>query len=577
MKATALPYQNIAFGVLPRPDRTSWLFIIAITVVVYLVVPPLLFILISSLMPPAEETLRIPTLANFTGIFDSFSDFKLLLWNSLIFSIGSSGLALVFGTTLAWLAERTNARFRGLTYISAFVSFAIPGIIKVIGWILLFGPEAGYLNLAAKSLTGIFPLFNVFSMGGMILVEGFLWTPVVFLLMGTPFRSMDPSLEEAAVVSGSSEWQVFRRVTFPMAAPSVLSVLILTFVRSLEAFEIPALIGLPAGIEIFTTQIYTQLKGSIIPDYGHASAYSVILIALVSLVLIPYYRITQDTFKFSTVTGKGFNPRRKDLGKWRWLGGLFLLSLPLVQLLPMMALLWSSFTPFLQVPSVEALGQLSFANYALAFNDPKIVRSTANSLLVSITSASGAVAVAFVVAWIVARTRISLRWMLDRLTMVPLVFPGIVLGVAILQMYLILPLPVYGTVWIMVAAFVPQYLPYAMRCNHAGLLGIHKELEESATASGASWGQVVRNIIAPLMMPALFAAWIYIFLVTVRELSVSLLLYSPGSEVISVVMWELWQNGAVGTLSAYALTISAAMALLAMIFYRTSRRYGLNV
>jgi iron(III) transport system permease protein len=577
MKATALPYQNIAFSFLPRPDRTSWLFIIAITVVVYLVVPPLLFILISSLMPPAEETLRIPTLANFTGIFDSFSDFKLLLWNSLIFSIGSSGLALVFGTTLAWLAERTNARFRGLTYISAFVSFAIPGIIKVIGWILLFGPEAGYLNLAAKSLTGIFPLFNVFSMGGMILVEGFLWTPVVFLLMGTPFRSMDPSLEEAAVVSGSSEWQVFRRVTFPMAAPSVLSVLILTFVRSLEAFEIPALIGLPAGIEIFTTQIYTQLKGSIIPDYGHASAYSVILIALVSLVLIPYYRITQDTFKFSTVTGKGFNPRRKDLGKWRWLGGLFLLSLPLVQLLPMMALLWSSLTPFLQVPSVKALGQLSFANYALAFNDPKIVRSTANSLLVSITSASGAVAVAFVVAWIVARTSISLRWMLDRLTMVPLVFPGIVLGVAILQMYLILPLPVYGTVWIMVAAFVPQYLPYAMRCNHAGLLGIHKELEESATASGASWGQVVRNIIAPLMMPALFAAWIYIFLVTVRELSVSLLLYSPGSEVISVVMWELWQNGAVGTLSAYALTISAAMAFLAMIFYRTSRRYGLNV
>jgi len=388
---------------------------------------------------------------------------------------------------------------------------------------------------------------------------------------------MDPSLEEAAVVSGSSEWQVFRRVTFPMAAPSVLSVLILTFVRSLEAFEIPALIGLPAGIEIFTTQIYTQLKGSIIPDYGHASAYSVILIVLVSLVLIPYYRITQDTFKFTTVTGKGFNPRRKDLGKWRWLGGLLLLSLPLVQLLPMMALLWSSLTPFLQVPSVKALGQVSFANYALAFNDPKIVRSTANSLLVSITSASGAVAVAFVVAWIVARTRISLRWMLDRLTMVPLVFPGIVLGVAILQMYLILPLPVYGTVWIMVAAFVPQYLPYAMRCNHAGLLGIHKELEESATASGASWGQVVRNIIAPLMMPALFAAWIYIFLVTVRELSVSLLLYSPGSEVISVVMWELWQNGAVGTLSAYALAISAAMALLAVIFYRTSRRYGLNV
>ncbi len=577
MRATALPYQHTGFNFRLHPNRPSWLFIIVTAVVIYLVLPPLFFILVSSIMPTAEESARIPTLANFTAIFDSFSDFKSLLWNSLVFSIGSSILALVFGTTLAWLAERTNARFRGLTYVSAFVSFAIPGIIKVIGWILLFGPEAGYLNVAIKSLTGIFPFFNLFSMSGMILVEGFLWTPVVFLLMGTPFRSMDPSLEEAAVVSGSSEWQVFRRVTFPMAAPSVLSVLILTFVRSLEAFEIPALIGLPAGIEIFTTQIYLQLKGGIIPEYGHASAYSVILIALVSLALIPYYRITQDTFKFSTVTGKGFNPRRKDLGKWRWLGGLLLLSLPLVQLLPMIALLWSSLTPFLQAPSVKALGQLSFANYVLAFNDPKIVRSTANSLLVSITSASGAVAVAFVVAWIVARTSISLRWMLDRLTMLPLVFPGIVLGVAILQMYLVLPLPVYGTVWIMVAAFVPQYLPYAMRCNHAGLLGIHKELEESATASGANWGQVVHNIIAPLMMPALFAAWIYIFLVTVRELSVSLLLYSPGSEVISVVMWELWANGAVGTLSAYALGISAATVLLAMGFYRISRRYGLNI
>ena len=295
MKAIPQTYQNLGFTLLPRANHSSWLFILVAAVVVYLVLPPLLFVIVSSIMPPAEETPRIPTLANFTSIFESFSDFKLLLWNSLVFSVGSSAWALVFGTALAWLAERTNARFRGVAYVSAFVSFAIPGIIKVIGWVLLFGPEAGYLNVAFRSLTGVFPFFNVFSMAGMILIEGFLWTPVVFLLMGTPFRSMDPSLEEAAVVSGSSEWQVFRRVTFPMAAPSVLSVLILTFVRSLEAFEIPALIGLPAGIEVLTTQIYMQLKGSIIPDYGHASAYSVILIALVSLALIPYYRITQDT------------------------------------------------------------------------------------------------------------------------------------------------------------------------------------------------------------------------------------------------------------------------------------------
>ena len=189
----------------------------------------------------------------------------------------------------------------------------------------------------------------------MVLVEGFLWTPVVFLLMATPFRSMDPSLEEAAVVAGSSEWQVFLRVTFPMAAPTVLSVLILTFVRSLEAFEIPRSSVCRPGSKSSRPQIYLQLKGTAIPEYGHASAYSVILIVLVTLALIPYYRITQDGFKFTTVTGKGFNPRRKDLGRWRWFGGFLLLGLPFLQLLPMTALLWSSLMPFLQVPSMAAL------------------------------------------------------------------------------------------------------------------------------------------------------------------------------------------------------------------------------
>lgn len=560
-----------------KKDYPAWLFVLAAAAVVYLVIPPLFFIVYSSLTPSAIAETSGLTLDNFADIFESFAEFEQLVWNSIVFSVGSALWALCFGTALAWLAERSNAPFRALAYVSAFVSFAVPGLIKVIGWILLLGPEAGFLNVAVGSLTGVFPFFDVFSMAGMILVEGFLWTPVVFLLMATPFRSMDPSLEEAAVVAGSSDWQVFKRVTLPMAAPSVLSVLMLTFIRSMEAFEIPALIGFPAGIEVLTTQIYLQLTEGYLPEYGYASAYSVILIGLVALALIPYYRVTQHTHRFTTVTGKGFNPRRKDLGAWRWLGGFLLLFLPLLQILPLTALVWSSLTPYLQPPSMQALGQLSFDHYAVAFSEPKILNSIVNSLTVSITSASGTVLVAFVAAWIVARTGARMRWMLDRLTMLPLVFPGIVMGVAILKMYLTLPIPLYGTVWILVAAFVARYLPYAMRFSHAGLLGIHRELEESATASGATWGQVARNIIVPLMLPALFAGWIYIFLITIRELSVALLLYSPGSEVISVVIWELWENGAVGTLSAYALGITAGTVLLATLFHRLTRRYSLAV
>jgi len=170
-----------------------------------------------------------------------------------------------------------------------------------------------------------------------------------------------------------------------------------------------------------------------------------------------------------------------------------------------------------------------------------------------------------------------MRWTLDRLTMLPLVFPGIVMGVAVLKTFLTVPIPVYGTIWIIVIAFVSRYMPYAMRFSHACLLGIHRELEESATASGATWGQVARNIVVPLMMPALFAAWIYIFLITIRELSVALLLYSPGSQVISVTIWEMWENGSVGTLSAFSLGITAGTVLIASLFHRLSRRYGLQI
>ena len=196
-------------------DYPLWLFIPCSIALAYLVLPPLFFILYSSVTPVDEEVSGF-TLANFGTIFESLAEFKVLIWNSMIFSIGSAAWALLCGTAMAWLAERSNAPFRAVAYLAAFVSFAVPGLIKVIGWILLFGPEAGYINMAVGGITGIMPVFNIFSMAGMVVVEGFLWTPIVFLLMATPFRSMDPSLEEAAVVSGSTDWQVFWKVTLPM-------------------------------------------------------------------------------------------------------------------------------------------------------------------------------------------------------------------------------------------------------------------------------------------------------------------------------------------------------------------------
>ena len=323
------------------------MFLFTSLILAYLVLPPFFFILHTSLVVDRGLQAGNFTIQHFENIAESLGDVKTLLTNSLIYSVGSAAVALVYGTVLAWLAERSDAPFRKLAYVSAYVSFAIPGIIKVVGWIMLMGPKAGILNAAVVSLTGA-PLFNIFSLPGMVLVESFLWIPIVFLLMATPFRSMDPSLEEAATTAGSTGWQVFRRVTFPLAAPSVLAVLILTFIRSLEAFEIPALIGIPAGVEVLTTKIYLQIKGGLIPKYGEASAYSVLLIGLVALGLYPYYRITSKTYKFTTISGKGFRPQRIQLGKWRWLGGLLMLVLPLLQFLPIVAITCLRFSPSLK-------------------------------------------------------------------------------------------------------------------------------------------------------------------------------------------------------------------------------------
>src|SRR5256884_5113465 len=382
------------------------LFVFTSAILAYLVLPPFFFILHTSLVTDRGLQAGTFTIQHFVNIIDSLGDVRTLLSNSLIYAVSSSAVALAYGTVLAWLAERSNAPFRRLAYVSAYVSFAIPGIIKVVGWIMLLGPKAGILNAAVVAIKGS-PLLNIFSLSGMVLVESFLWIPIVFLLMATPFRSRDPSLEEAATPGGSTGWQVFRKVTFPLALPSVFAVLILTFIRSLEAFEIPALIGIPAGVEVLIIKIYLQIKGGLIPKYGEASAYSIVLIALVALGLYPYYRIISKTYKFTIISGKAFRPHRIDLGRWRWLGACLMLILPLLQFLPIVAIAWSSFLPFAQVPSRRALSLLTLNNYVTAFNDSGISRSIFNSLTVSTSAATIAIVITFFAAWLIVRASIK--------------------------------------------------------------------------------------------------------------------------------------------------------------------------
>ena len=564
-------------GLLERlrwPTFQQAMFAVVLLLLLYLMVPPTFFLLRGSLSGLRGSS-AVLSLDAYAAVLGS-RQLAAALGATLVFAILSSVFGIALGGVLAWLVERTDAPFKELLYASTFVSFAVPGIIRVIGWIFLLGPNSGYLNLAARAMLGPDVGFDVFSMAGMVLVETLFWIPVVFLLMAMPLRSMDPSLEEAGAMSGARPARVLWSITLRLALPALLSVLLLTVVRSIQAFEIPVVLGVPAGIRVLTTEVYMAVREALVPRYGTASAYGVLTLLLVIVALYFYGRVTREAHRFSTITGKGFRPRLQALGPWRIPAAALILLVVSVQFLPLLALLAVSVSR-----SISDAGQfwnyLTFEHYAVALSSSALLGSFRNSIVVALLSATAAVVLSVMVAWTIVRTRIPGRHWLDQRASVPIAFPGVVLGVAFLQTYLTLPIPIYGTIWLLVLAFTAAFLPYAMRYSYPGILQIHPELEESAQTSGASWWRVFYRILIPLLFPALFGGWIFIFLVTIRELSIAALLYTPQSQMIATTILDLWVNGNTSQLSAFAMVVVAVMMPVAMVLYRYSRSLGVRL
>ncbi len=499
------------------------------------------------------------------------------LAHTLVFALSSCVLALVVGGALAWIVERTNTPFRGLGYLAAFVSFAIPYILYTIAWLLLLG-KGGPVNAVLMSLTGSDqPVVNVYSLWGMAMVEGFLWSPLVFLMLSAVFRAMDPALEEAALMSGAGIWRTAAQISFRLALPGLLAVVLLVFVRALESFDIPALVGLPNGIQVLTTQVYLDTKRNP-PEYGEASAFGLVLILAVFGLLYYYNRLTRDSQRFQTVTGKGYRPRVADLGRWRYLtGALVLLYFFLVMLLPLLMIVWASVMPFYTAPSADALRLFTVKNYGTILTYPNFAEAMRNTVVLGLGAASAVMLLMAVAAWISMRGQSRLRWLLDPLVSLPLVFPGIVLGLALLRLYLVVPLPIYATLWILLIAYATRYMPYGMRYCQAGLVQIHHELEEAAYVSGASWWDAFRRVLLPLLSPAFWAGWIFVFLLSAKELSMSILLAGPQSQVVSVMMFDLWNNGQIVEVAAFGVLWTAALAVTAVAFFLLARRYGLRI
>jgi len=550
---------------------------VCVAAVAYLAVVPLGFLLWQSFFTP--HTAAKPaefTLGNYAAAYSSLETARLFL-NSVLFAVGTASFSLVIGTALAWMNERTNTPFKKLFFGLALVPLIIPGILFTISWIMLASPKIGIFNLLLQSWFGTdHVFFNVYTLWGMIWVDGLHYSPMAFLLMTAAFRSMDPALEESAAMSGAGLWQVVRRITLALSWPAIFATLLILFVRAIESFEVPALLGMPAGIFVFTSAIYEAIH-KYPSQIGLASAYGVTLLAITSIGVWFQSRLSDSGQRYSTVTGKGFRPRRIDLGRWRFLtAAIFIVYFLLIAAAPLFVLLWSSVQKYYSVPSAAALANLTLDPYRFILNHPAFLRSVWNSLLLSVGSATIIMLVTSVICWIVVKTRIPGRWLLDNLASLPIVFPGLVLGLAIMVFYLNVGAAIYGTLWILLIAYVTRFMPYGIRYNTASMVQIHRELEESAAMSGASWGSTFARVVLPLLKPGLVAGWIYIAIVSLRELSSSILLYSPGTEVVSILIWELWENGQYVELSALGVMLIVLLFVLVQIAQFAGSRFGVR-
>lgn len=549
----------------------------ATLLLVYLTAMPLAVLLMSSLQVEVAPNETVFSLDNFAAVFGESATYTTFR-NSIVFATGSTLLSFAIATLLAWIVARTDAPLGSLFVPLAVVPLILPGVLEAIAWIFLLTPRSGYLNVILESVFNLESSpFDIYSMPGLIWVQALGSISLAFLLMLAAFTSMDPSLEEASLTSGAGRWATARKVTLPLMRPAALSVLLILFVRALEATETPLLIGLPGDIRVYTSEIFLAYR-DFPPDYGRAAALSVILLILAGVGVGLYVRALRDRSAYQVVSGKAFRPRRIQLGKWRWAAGGVLLSyLFIVVVMPLSILVWASLLPFFAAPSLEMLQRISLDNYEAVFARDKFFTALQNSATLAVVAPTVVMALTAIIAWIVYRTRYRVAGALDFLAFVPIAIPGLVLGTALISFYVSNPVPIYGTIWMLLLAYTTKFLPFGMRAATGSIAQIHRELEEAAAMSSATWWQTFRRVTFPLLRPGLAAGWVYISIITIKEFSTSVLLASSDSQVLSLLLFELFTAGQHVQVAAVGIVMILLLLVIVVVFRGLVGRIGLQV
>lgn len=494
--------------------------------------------------------------------------------NTVVFVVGSSLLATILALILAYLNTRTDIPFKPVFTVLSIVPMMIPHLLFSVSWALLLNPSNGLMNSVLMSTFGLEEApFNIYSLWGMVLVEGLLNMPIAYLIIAPAMASFDTALEESSQVCGAGTWRTLMRVTLPILRPAILAAFILSIVRGLASYAVPRVLGMPGKVDVLATYLYQMVSTGFTPDYGKAAALGMSILSASIALIVLYRYLTAESGKFVTISGRGYRPALIRLNRARTpvFLGVGLLSFLMI-ILPVAVLVYTSLIPYSMVPSARAFSLMSLKHWIDVLEDPISILALKNSLFLAVVGATLGIVLSTFVAYVIVRIRSAASGLLETLSFLSFSFPGIVIGIGF--MWFFVQTPLYATITALLLAYVAAYLPYGIRPLASAFVQVHAHLEESSRVSGASGLTTLRRIIVPLLIPGMVSGWILMATMFIRELTVSIVLSRPGSEVLAVQILSFADDGLWGKLSALGIIMIVISTALVMLASWLGRRFN---
>jgi iron(III) transport system permease protein len=520
-----------------------------------------IWFLLDAALDVGDPGVRPPTaygLDNFAALLN----YQTIMVNTLMVAFASTVMALAFGFLTAWILHRTNVPFRRTLDQLMAVPYYVTPLLGALAWSFLGAPESGFINAIWRRLGGGDTLIDITSPLGIAWVMALFEGSVAFVMIGAVLQSMDPSLEEASQVTGANRWRTMLRITLPLAAPGVLGAAIFVFAEMLGSFSAALVLGTPARFFVITTAIY-QLVSQFPPRLPMAAAMGVSLFAVMFVMMFIYRHITARR-SFVTISGKAFRPRVMELGATRWL--LFAACASYVVLAAVLPLAVLAFVSVQKLAvAFPAAQNFTLDNFRQALSLNAVTQAMTNSLALGFLTGTIGVALTGLVAWIIQRSRLPGRAVLEYIVMLPQAVPRLVFAFGMMWAWLILPVPIYGTFWVLLIAYLTVFLPLGVRTISSVIAQLDRSLDECGEVCGASWSYRLRTIVIPLLRPGLAAAWLLIFVASVRELGASILLMGPESKVLTPAIVEAWFSSSSELTAAMALIQTAVIGVVMLV------------